>query len=275
MNDVILFAVFADNETVFNETVENIKTLEQHFPDSNVYVGINPCSFVNQLIEAFNNSKLKVKIGITPNNLIINSDASAFQTALKLFKNDKQNYKTAWFFHSKPGNAKHFIGYLIEKKQKIQKLFDDNEKIGAFGRKLLLINLYPEKSGVAKLLDKYYNFCAEAHEYFYEATFFCIKSHILENFIYNCNNSFFEEKLSSPHEPNGDRYFFERDFIHIVDRQGYLLSSFINEIVSDGRYPQIRNLDQEVIYRQQIKKWAEDQKIFITEKCLNEIFLKD
>jgi hypothetical protein len=53
-------------------------------------------------------------------------------------------------------------------------------------------------------------------------TLFVIKTHILKNLFERINPIFFTEFIVSHHDIIGDRYFFERDFIHFVDIMGYI-----------------------------------------------------
>lgn len=263
MKNCVVFAAFVNDDIGLLRLDNIITILEQYFINDDIFIGINPCSHQELIIEYFSKSKLSFRYNITPNHLVINSDASAYQTALKLLKNCEKIYDNIFFFHTKTVSPEYFINFFSINKEEYINLLHSNELFGAIGEKLLLVSKFPEKSGLSNILSKYYNFNYGSLEYFYSTTFFMIKGKILHNFINNCNNSFFEELLTTPHEPKGDRYYFERDFIHIVDKQGYLLLTKNVEIVGDGRYKELLNIDLKNFYKTQVKDWGKHYNILI------------
>jgi hypothetical protein len=196
-----------------------IDALKYYYPECDIYIGLNTSvpEFETLLI---NNGLMNIT-KVDP-NIEVNSDASSFQAALKTLKNTNKNYEKIHFLHTKgvsyPSDAQwkssyesYFLGYC-KRKFEVENGFNSNSEIGGVsyvGRKEPMNN-----SGYSIALEKYYKFPRPIVENMMSLiTFYSIKGSIVKNFINNCDDTFFTDKL--------DRYFFETSFPLIVDRSGY------------------------------------------------------
>jgi hypothetical protein len=212
-----------------------LKKIKQYLPTADIYVGINPSNCVDEWIKTI--KKYTNKYLITPSDLVVGSDASSYQTALKLFKeNLNDQYDLVWFLHTQATKSnrhdvrnRHLNNLIVNNNQIIESFMND-DNIGGFSScysPAPYIN--DEKfSYTEKILDKYYNFKYTPFRYITIGTMYVILGKILNNFLEHCNVDFFEKPLSVyPDQKTTDLYFFERDFIQIVNRSGYVVKSVI------------------------------------------------
>jgi hypothetical protein len=76
--------------------------------------------------------------------------------------------------------------------------------------------------------------------------------------ITKCNESFFNDYLNIYGEKNTDRYFFERDFIRLVDKMGYVvLGRVVSNGISDNRWGNISTEESNKRYLEEMGLWLE------------------
>lgn len=203
--------------SVYVPTVSQIEVIHEILEVGNilnekVYIGLQKDS-CKEAIDLLNEKEVKWA-HINPETYI-NSDVPGFQAALNLYHTDeKVNDKFIYFGHSKGvttgfGSMRQFLLEDVFMRHPLNKV---PESYGSYGYCLSPINL---KSNYNPNLDRWNPHISGPHlNYFYPHTFYVIRQNIIDNFLKNINPAFFTTNLC-------DRYFFERDFIHIVDKQGY------------------------------------------------------
>ena len=138
MSSCIIFAVAIlskDREFVLRRFLETFKL---KFPDSDLYIGINPGSIDN--IECIiNEYSLNTQIAKVDVSLYNKSDASAYQAALKLLYNSGKKYNNYWFVHTKSGVNSHsdylrewYINNFLSRRSYIEN-FINMKDIGSYG----------------------------------------------------------------------------------------------------------------------------------------------
>jgi hypothetical protein len=200
-----------------------LKKIKLYLPEADIFVGINPSNCINEWVEVI--EKYTKHYEITPNEFVINSDASSYQSALRIYKNHMKNYDLVWFLHTQATKSgrhdvreNHLKTLLIEKDEVLQ-VFKNNE-IGAYGHSLTPLPNCEIDSEWDFYLKRFNNeFSNRPIRCFFVGTMFIIRGYILNNFINHCDkDEFFNKILHNPHTNGlGDPWFFERDFIHIVD----------------------------------------------------------
>lgn len=189
--------------------------MKEYLPNCDYYIGINnDFDWYNSLLLS---SGLNIKtIERVPQNILVPSDASAYQAALKGYKNCKEKYDNVYFIHNKGSShydwqkrGHDYVWGFLQNLKQIDELFKD-EQCGGFS------NWGEINEGVwDDQLNEFYEFkYKKGIDIMWLCTLYAIKGHVLDNFILNCNESFFTKQL--------DKYFFEAAFPSIVDRQGYM-----------------------------------------------------
>lgn len=196
-----------------------INDLKKNMPNEDVYFGINQS---NTQYHTTLNLIGYDNVALTPPERTVNSDASAFQTALELYKNSNVEHEILYFIHTKAASYKddnawwssydsYYLGFFRQM-QKIKEAFASDSNIGGVsyvGRKEPM-----NGSGYSTALDKYYKFDEKnkVEDIMSLITMYAIKGNIVKEFVQNADPSFFTDKL--------ERYFFETSFPLIVDRMG-------------------------------------------------------
>lgn len=214
-----------------------IQTAENNIPDITIFCGINPSLYAKDWIKYHP----QVQAKLVDEAIVINSDTSAYQAALQLYSESGKKFDNVWFMHTKGANSKdyrwlhHLLHSVPRSYHRLNNALWSKEYIGAVGDMLVQHGTFfeddfafkwkecPEKhkrgcpTEAANVLDKYFNLPYSPFEYFYAGTWYAIKAYLLDKVL---NNTFLYTKLDG-HLDKGI-YFMERDFIHIVDRQGYI-----------------------------------------------------
>lgn len=200
------------------------------FNDSTICIGIQVGSIDSwvKLIEEYIDKGLDIHYGKVSEDLYVNSDVSGFQKALEIYCKEL-NYKDfdgcVWFGHSKgvtSGNIGYHnfvMNYFWNRKTELEGNLKSNENVGSYGFYLSVIPKYGE-SKINDIWRGYtdFNFPNKSMGYMYTNTFFITKKEPFLNVFKSIKNDFFTKKLIGI-SGVGDRYFFERDFIHFVDMQ--------------------------------------------------------
>lgn len=266
---VSFFLPSKESVTILKEMIDKIKS---SFSDVVIVIGFNPSSYLNEgikIIEQYND--IKIFYTITDDRLVCSSDASGYQSALKKVKDLNLNSDLYWFIHSKAittgrNNERNFmINDFINNKNEIIELFEENKYIGSYGDMVIQLGTLkpnhkfstPTESG--NYLDKFYNFKIKVpFEYFYAKTFYVIRGEIINEFVKNCKNSFFDSYLNIYDENNTDIYFFERDFIRVVDKMGYVVLGRVSSGgISDNRWGNLSVNETNKRYIDELSMWLD------------------
>lgn len=273
MKNCFLISFFLPTKESVLVLEDILNRLENKFQNLTIFIGINPSPFLEDGIKIIEKHKNRdIFYSTTPNHLVCDSDASGYQTALKLLKDSKKSFDLYWFMHSKSVTTNRsqerefMLKDFIENKEKIESLFVENGFIGSYGDMLIQLGTLkkghkfstPTVSG--NYLNKFYDFKIKTpFEYFYTKTFFVVKGGIINDFISKCDESFFNDYLNIYGEKNTDRYFFERDFIRVVDKMGYVvLGRVVSNGISDNRWGNITTEESNKRYLEEIILWLEE-----------------
>lgn len=257
MGGVIIYSSFFPKIDQLFRGIDFLNTVKTNFSNYKVYIGIQVDSIPQweKTINDFKSEGLDINYGFVNPNLYVNSDVSGFQKAIELMKNDLDsiNGEFIWFGHSKgvtTGNIEYHkfaINNFWGKKEFIEDLLNSDESYGCFGNEISYLPNY-DKKRILEIWQKYSNIepKKEVIPYMFVNTFYVVKLKIFKEVLDKSNDVFFNQKLIGRHGDVGDRYFFERDFIHFVDILGY---SPIFEGVApncDWGYPDINTIKDQI-----------------------------
>jgi hypothetical protein len=220
----IIFACTILTEDRLFVLQEFLDTFKESFFDSDIYIGINPGT-VSSVEEVIKGYKLTTVVERASSELYTQSDASAYQVALKLVRDSKKIYDSYWFIHTKGGVNSHsdylrkwYIDNLLEDRTYIEEFLESNPKIGSYGLLGLEYDtnkLYLETDTEISLFQN--NLSEELPHthinFFYIHTLYVMRKEVLEKFFSLVTDEWFTSKL--------DRYYFEGVFPFIVSRSGY------------------------------------------------------
>ena len=241
---------------------EILDSVRQNLPNAEIVVGINPSSCIHDWIDVV--KQYTDHIEITPKNLVVNSDCSSYQSALRKYKELGLKSDLIWFLHtqgtrsSRHEDRQEHLRCLLGAQENICKIMESNPKIGSFGRVLTPL---PHINANIKLeeddfLSDYYDFPYSNIRFFYIGAMFVLKGDVLNKFVYNCNDKFFNKLLSSKRP--GDRWFMERDFPEIVPRLGYNYEMY--SIDNNYNIP-IHGINLNDFYEHHLKLWEQKNKV--------------
>jgi hypothetical protein len=232
MSGIIIYSSFFPKKDQLFRGVDFLNMVKIKFLNYRVYIGIQTDTIPEweEIIIKFKNDGLDIIYGYVNPSLYINSDVSGYQKAIELLKNDKRkiNGQFIWFGHSKGVTTNNLIYHeyclknFWEKKTHIESRLNSDSNFGCYGTHISFLPHYDK----IKITNIWKNYSTLEHRkqvlpFMFVNTFFVIKLHIFEKMLDGLNSEFFESKLNG-HNGVGDRYFFERDFIHFVDILGYL-----------------------------------------------------
>lgn len=220
---MIIFSAYLPTIESFSVIKDFLSLVEKNYKDDHVFIGLQKGTNPNVILLLSGYNNLKLHYDFIHDSTYINSDVSGFQRALELYyESDPQLTNTdkyVYFGHTKgvtTGN-KSFRDYLYDKhfnnREHIEGLLESDKQIGCYGHLFSPINVDDSYTDVLTKWNKELPYTVL--NYFFVNTFYVCKKNILDNFLKNIDQSFFSDNLV-------DRYFFERDFIHFVDMQGYL-----------------------------------------------------
>lgn len=215
MSKALVFAAYIPNIKRCLKYTDQIKA---SFPDCDVYIGINSSyPLLEQVLmgQGFTNI-----VGVDK-NLEVNSDASAYQAALKLLMASGKTYDTVYFTHSKgssyPDDTQwlascdsYFIGFCI-RRHLVDSMMNGEDVGGTsyVGRKAPMSGSGYEME-IAQQFTPRQRGCEDIMSLI---TMYGIKGEIVHNFLSSVRYTFFTTKIES-------RYFFETSFPLIVDLYG-------------------------------------------------------
>jgi hypothetical protein len=274
MNNCFIISFYLPTKESLSVLEDIIIRLKHGFNNPTVIIGFNPSKFVNDGIEIIQKcTNINILYDVVEDYLVCDSDASGFQCALNILKKQNNRFDLYWFLHSKAVTTnrdverEYMINDFISNRNKIESLFSENDFIGSYGD--MMIHLGTLKPGhkftsptiSGNYLEKFYDFNIKMPlEYFYAKTFYVIKGKILNNFIDGCKLSFFSKPLNIDENITNqtDRYFFERDFIRVVDKMGYIvLGRVVSNDISDNRWGDISVVQSNMDYLDEVQNWLE------------------
>ena len=199
---------------------EFIAYFRQHYADCHFYVGLNPAACNQDFLRLLATSGLQYEVRIVPESLVVDSDASAYQAALLLLRDgERQDFDVLYFFHSNGATnptSKQLREFFLPRfadRARIEAAFS-HETVGSYS-----LFLGKSKNPFIDQLGEHYVFDRPYfYTYLYFHTIYALRARPVLDFVHGCQRSFFDVKLV-------ERYFFERDFPHVVWRQGFVPAS--------------------------------------------------
>ena len=220
--DAVVFSSYVPTQHALDVANEFLEVFKKRFADCDFFIGVNPGS-LPEWESALRESGLRsVRVGKADPRLAVDSDASGFQRALQLMREEGKEYRLVWFGHTKGATANHpelrrrLIDSLYLERDRITRLFDD-PCVGSYGHDMTVdLTLAEIDARIDSLL---FPLPYESIGTFYLHTFYVLRGSILKRFLDGCSEDFFTKNLVE--ELGFDRYFFERDFARLADRFGY------------------------------------------------------
>jgi hypothetical protein len=219
--DALVFASFFPTSQSIDVGRYYLNIFRQNYSDCDIYIGIKPSPVITEWIAVLESRHdLRISYSVADESLVIDSDASAFQAALRVMAHSGKEYETVFFGHSKGStNQRDRILKMLErdywrKRGVISSLFQAYPQHGIYSA-AATIACPPVYSNRA-IIHNYCNFrYKNLHNVAPLFTFYAIRGELVAGFLAECDLSFFDEKLYN-------RYFFEDIFPHIVSANGYL-----------------------------------------------------
>ena len=229
MKKSIIFASHIPTPDKLSIGVESLNKFVESFSEYDVYIGINnSCQEWYDCIEEYS-KKLNIFKETTPKHLLIDSDASAFQSGLRLLKSTGNKYGIYWFGHTQGATSgSHEIRNAItnifwNKKVIIEKKIIEE----GFSMYSPFMGTCSDRNGDVdeNQMNSSLSLFINGHKnnglssYF---TFWVHSGEIINRFIGESKDIFFNKKLINfKINEQGDvidRYFFERDFPMIYQK---------------------------------------------------------
>jgi len=228
MKSSVIFASYIPTTNELLVGIEMLDKMCQYFSDCDIFIGVNPsCPEWIGVIESYSD-RLNIKYRITESDKVIKSDASAYQTALSLYKDTNTEHDLVWFMHTKGVTSDSTLRPSVykvfhSKRTSIEYMFKENEQLGLFMpwmiRQLPKNKDYVENNLKHILVGDKFKRCSDLTGHY---TFYTIKGSIIKNFLNDVVPEFFTENLLTLGvEHKFDIYFFERDFPMIIEKYNH------------------------------------------------------
>jgi hypothetical protein len=229
MKKCIIFASHIPTSDKLFVGEESLNKFINFFSEYDIYIGINnSCREWYDCIKKYS-EKLNIFYETTPEHLLIDSDASAFQTALRLLKSTGNKYEIYWFGHTKGATSNsHGIRNEItkifwDKKEIIEQKIIEEEFVmyspfmGTCSDGDGNVDENQMNSSLSLFINGYQNNGLSSYY-----TFWVHSGEVINRFLDDAKDIFYDNKLIDfkiNEEGNTiDRYFFERDFPMIYQK---------------------------------------------------------
>lgn len=249
----ILYALYLPSFNKAYVIEEIFAYLAERQADATIFVGIqgNSISETEDLLDKMKGS-LKLVVSRVPPSLTIDSDASGFIEALKLYSQSPMDFDRCYFIHTKGITSNNDA----LRKTMFDELFDEatiqerfsNPQVGSYGPYITLTNVNADLEKMACLRK----FNSKAFQYpvlgyYYINTLYVIKNELVKRFMSDVSPEFFTTHV----DLISDRWMFERDFMHLVDMQGHQPSfkRFHGNYSTNYRMPTM------IEYEQKLSDW--------------------
>jgi len=200
-----------------------LETFKSKFPESDVYIGINPVS-IPEVESVILEYELPAQMTRADISLYNESDASGYQAAIKLLYDSDKRYDNYWFVHTKSGVNNHsdylrewYIDNFLSNKAPIES-YIKTKNLGSYGMLGLEYDFTRHYTETDADISLWTNGISEdlpyTHSYFfYIHSIYVIAAGPINKFLDLITDVWFTSKL--------DRYYFEGVFPFIVSRAGY------------------------------------------------------
>jgi len=191
------------------------------------FIGINPSSY-KDTYECILKYITPRRMEFVPNELEIDSDASCYQTALRLLKESNERYDLYWFIHTKGGHndrdvdRRLYINELINNSDEIINIFKKFPNLGSYslrGNKIGDPKIPWDIYDADHVIDickntKHNNFLYSHVNWSYIDTIYVLNGKCVNHFLDICPYDFYTKKIT-------DRYYFETAPAWIPSRMGF------------------------------------------------------
>jgi len=226
MRHAVVFSSFVpDTEVARDVGAYYIDLFQRRFRDCTIYVGINSGSS-RSWHASLADADLDIVICETPDRLVVNSDVSGFQSALRTLRNTRAQHDYYWFGHTKGATHDAFrhtdgLREVMERefwsRRSEVETFCDPTRHGTFCALPMLAT--SRSSETVDYLRRIFPALYPPVGIFPYATFFGMTGTALRNFLASAAESFFTKNLI---EGTGvSRYFFEGGFSWVADMAGF------------------------------------------------------
>lgn len=237
MKKCLVFSAYVP-ENLLSRGLDYLNLIMKYFKDDDIYIGLNyqTCDkFIDQLKKYKN-----ITFGRCYSYLSTNSDNSGYQKALELLKQSNKQYDYVYMSHTKSithicdyySGIKYIEDEFYKKINEIENIFK-NEKIGGWS---FYGDVRLDLEQPNTVLDQYYNFEFKSIQVCYWLTSYVIRGSIIDNFIKNCDISFFNKQYIN-------RYFYESYFPDIISKSGFIpyFENHYNNAKESQKYDTIYN----------------------------------
>ena len=188
-----------------------LETFKSKFPESDVYIGINPVS-IPEVESVILEYELPVQMTRADISLYNESDASGYQAAIKLLYDSGKRYDNYWFVHTKSGVNNHsdylrewYIDNFLSNKAPIES-YIKTKNLGSYGMLGLEYDFTRHYTETDSDISLWTNGISEelpcTHSYFfYIHSIYAIAAGPMNAFLDLITDVWFTSKL--------DRYYFE------------------------------------------------------------------
>ena len=225
MKSCIVFACTIITEERLIVLHRFLQSFKEDFADCDIFVGINHVSLPN--VEHIVNSYGLNVVSMLRcrEDLYAESDASAYQVALRDLAISGKRYDNYWFLHTKSGVNEHsnylrewYIDNFLKNRLSIESFMKNTPGIGSYGLLGLEFDKNKQYTETDCELALFENKLSEdlpcTHSnFFYIHTLYVIGKGPMEKFFNLATDVWFNTKLN--------RYYFEGVFPFIVSRSGY------------------------------------------------------
>lgn len=272
MKSCIIFSCTIISETRIHVLHKFLQTFQTHFSDCDIFVGINPVSLdiIENVIQSY---ELNIKsIDRCPIELYSDSDASAYQIALKRLSESNNEYENYWFVHTKSGVNEHsnylrewYIDNFLAKRLPIELFINTIDDIGSYGMLGLEFDVNRNYEDTDCDIDLFKNTITDKLPYthaniFYIHTLYVINKKPMKLFLNLISDKWFTTKL--------DRYYFEGVFPFIVSRSGYF--PYIENRYSCSS-SDLQTYIEQWIHTNNLEKYKKYTNIFKTDYIFNQL----
>jgi hypothetical protein len=220
--NAVVFSSWIPNSTIHRSGIY-LSYIRDYFGDCDVYIGVNAESDL-AWIDLIESTLPEAHIALVDPDLAVNSDVSGFQSALKLMKDNREDYENVYFMHSKgisyPLDSVWYIScrdyfmQFAEKRKEYDEILE-NDEIGGWAH--IARNFDMKISKNLEVISSYMKIPINSETIptntMWLLTHYAIKGKIVKWFLDNSTEEFFTTNLK-------DRYFFEVCFPLIVDAYG-------------------------------------------------------
>lgn len=227
MKSCVVFAVSIFDQSKIHVLQEYLDVFKTHYSDCHFYIGINHGSIneIEEIIKSYGLFATTIRI---PDYLYCESDASAYQGALKILKKSGLRYDTYWFAHTKggvnyrPKERNLYLTELFPNRFEIEFLFKQHPYIGSYALRGVSTGAAGDDWSVFNR-DHVIEICTNkltkdlpcTHvNWSYIETMYAINRPSMDAFFSITNDDFYDIKIK-------DRWYFETIFPWIPSRCGY------------------------------------------------------